>query len=193
MKKNLLLLFLIFCCRLVTAQEYKDQIITAAGDTISCHISLINPEQIYFSEKVGGKVISRFIPLSEIKKYYLNPKSNASIITDEIYQDARTKDSIQRLAPHNARLIGKRQGFSNYYIYNNKKLNRAELKDILQTVPASDEKIENNTALTVGSVATGFAAGYCFAYYATNYFIRDIKSSNRRSFCWSMYFISSGF
>jgi len=64
------------------AQEFKDKIITIKNDTITCQITMINDDNIFFNIiNRGNNHTSKYLSLVEIKSYYATKDSKPEILT----------------------------------------------------------------------------------------------------------------
>jgi hypothetical protein len=178
MKKTVLIFLFVIVGSIVSAQNYKDIIVTSLNDTIPCHISLINPQQIYYTTLINGKVVSTYKTISEIKHYEVSPDNSPAIITAEKMQEVKQRDSVAQAntIPYDYSIL-KKSGWGNGFTQNKEDLKWKDLKQILEQIPAADQKIENIGALQVAGVVTGFVGGYCLGYYT----VGSLRNINKPS------------
>ena len=80
MKKLIFILFIFLLkCTLAFSQDFNDKIITLAGDTIRCQITLVNNNNIFYNIQVKRNIKNEYISLQKVKNYILDKDSKPEI------------------------------------------------------------------------------------------------------------------
>ena len=91
--KYLVLIAVLLIAISSTAQEYEDLMITRSGISISCTITLVNDQNIFYTHKPRGTEISEHIALAKVEKYQRANKVITPVRRDVItFADGKTLD-----------------------------------------------------------------------------------------------------